>query len=322
MPCTTTRKPRLNEKALQASLQNERVLAKGRMARTRSALVVEGISAPEVRFIQPDEFGLLEIDPFYQRVNITGLINDIIHVLKAGGRVYDPVTLCKRDGEETMYIVDGQQRFWAHEACGLPLPAMIYHSTGRVAEALLYQAMNTRRALTANNMVKSHQGPGAELLRQVAQDEHHLLFNKVHFGEKGKRPYQAYQLIRGMLSVSRDVLPTGAVHDVCARLDHAISNDAMAATRCAAYLRMVPRTFPPAIPPKMLAVVALARVAERRWRGKKVTDHINLLPAQAVMERIRKLNWSQLILSVSMTHVSVVVEAIEKKWPEEAKRWI
>jgi len=299
-----------------------KVFAKHQDARRRTILIVEGISKPETRFIDPKDFVNLEIDSRYQRGR-TNEVNDLIHVLKSGGKVYDPVTLCRRKGGDTLYIVDGHQRFWAHHDCGMAMPALIYQSENWQAEALLFQAMNMRRNLTADTVVKSHQGPGAEMLRKAAEDENHLLFNRIHFGAPGRRQYKAAQVIRAMLAVSRDVIPSGGVSLVCGRLDHAIENDPYAAVRCNALLRLLPRIFPPGMAmPKMLAMIAVARVAENRWRGKKPSDPINLLPSQAVCARLARINWSHYILSFAMTHIHNVVAEVGKRWPEDEQRWM
>jgi hypothetical protein len=307
---------------LKKTLLNENMVTAGAAKRMRTTLIVEGISKPETRYIQPHEFALLEIDSRYQRGR-TNEVNDLIHVLKNGGQVYDPVTLCRRPGDETLYIVDGHQRFWAHHDCGLPLPAIVYESEGWQAEALLFQAMNMRRALTSDTIVKSHQGPGAELLREAAADENHLLFNHVHFGPPGRRQYPAAPMMRAMLAVSRDVLPTGAITVVCGRLDHAIQNDPLAAIRCRAYLRLVPRVFAPGHPmPMGVALIALAKVAEKRWRGQRTTNPINLLPTVAVCGRIGNINWASFIVTHAMSHIHNVLAEIEKRWPVEASRWM
>jgi hypothetical protein len=241
---------------LRRSLLNEKVLVAQGKTRMRTTLIVEGISDPTSHMIEPAEFTRLEIDARYQRGR-TNEVNDLIHVLKNGGKVYDPVTLCRRKGGETLYIVDGHQRFWAHHDCGLPMPAIIYESTGWEAEALLFQAMNMRRGLTPDIIVKSHQGPGAALLRKVAAEESQL----------------------------------------------------------------IPRVFAPGVSPRGLAIIALARVAEQRWRGKKTADPINLLPPPAVTTRIGHINWPLFCTSFAMTHIHNVVAEVAKRWPVE-QRWM
>jgi hypothetical protein len=305
---------------LRRSLLNEKVLVAQGKTRMRTTLIVEGISDPTSHMIEPAEFTRLEIDARYQRGR-TNEVNDLIHVLKNGGKVYDPVTLCRRKGGETLYIVDGHQRFWAHHDCGLPMPAIIYESTGWEAEALLFQAMNMRRGLTPDIIVKSHQGPGAALLRKVAAEESQLIFNRVHFGPPGRRQFSAANLMRAMLSVSRDVVPTGQITQICARVDHAFANDPAARQRCDALLRLIPRVFAPGVSPRGLAIIALARVAEQRWRGKKTADPINLLPPPAVTTRIGHINWPLFCTSFAMTHIHNVVAEVAKRWPVE-QRWM
>lgn len=269
------------------TLQNDAVYKVKALQRMRAVLIVEGISDPVDRYLSPAEFARCDVDPRYQRGR-TDMVNTLVHVLKSGGKIYAPVVLCERPGDDRLYIVDGHQRFLAHDICAEPMPVKIHQSTGWQAEALLFQALNYHRGLTSDLVVKSHRGPGAELLREAASDENHWLYNRIHFGDPGRRPYPAFALMRGLMSVTRDVLPTGKVQDICARVDHAITTDPMAVVRCRAFLRLVPRVFPYSngVRPRPLAIIGLARVAERRWRGRRTGEPINLLPAEQISDRI------------------------------------
>lgn len=299
-------------------LANQKHLERFAKIRVRSTLIVEGISSPEVRFIKPGEFARLAVDPIYQRPRDTALVNTLIHVLRGGGRIYDPITVCKRPDGDKLYIVDGQQRFWAHYDTQTEIPALIYQSSGPSAEALLYQAMNARRNLSANNVVKSHQGLGADLLRQAAADESHPLFGQVDFGDQ-RRPYAAMPMLKAMLVVSRDGLPNGKAADVCARLDHALANDDMAEVRCLALLRMIPRVFPAQHPPRILALLGLAKVAYDRWEYKRTQDPISLIPSHKICERLRTTNWGVTVISASFAHLRMVTDQVERRWPEKSE---
>lgn len=277
---------------------------------TRTVVVVEGITVSEKRMIEPHEFDRLRIDSYYQRPVNSSMVNDLIHVLKNNGRIYDDVVLCVRDDEpDVWYLVDGQQRYWAHDACGVAFPAVIYRSTGRVAEAQLYQVLNTRKALTANNIVKGYQGEAAAILRRLASIEDTAYYNQIQFGDPGKRPYAAGILMRAMLAVATGILPTGPMHRLCARADHALATDPAARPRIDVFLKLLPLVFPATRTMSNLPPIALARVAFRKFQAGAP------FPSPRVYEKLKRVSWDAAIEGKTNIKWLVVLEQeIERIW--------
>jgi hypothetical protein len=280
--------------------------------RTRQVLVVDGITAPEMRMIQPHEFTRVTIDERYQRLKLTHLVNDLIQVLKNGGSFYDPATICERANDPNLYIVDGQQRFWASDALQMPLPAMLYKSAGWKAEAQLFEAMNTRRNVNANITVKGHIGASAEMLRDLADREGSPYFNNVDLGQAGRRPYGALTIVRGMLAAIAGIIPSGmTATQACFRCDHALQNDPGGTERGAKFLQLLPLVFPATNRLHTLPTVGLGRVAYRRFKA----DHG--LPSPRTYERLKKINWEVLTDGHnSLKYLPVIEAEIERIWSE------
>jgi len=281
--------------------------------RVREALVVEGIGQPaDTRTIQPHEFGSLRVDDTtYQRMR-TSLVNELIYVIKNGGRIFGRVAIAKRpDG--SLWIVDGLQRFMAALECGVSIPADLYTSEGPQAEALLYQALNNRRNLAADNIVKSHQGPGAHMLMERVRTEGDPYYGNVSLGV-GKRPYSAFILIKAMLAATTGLLPNGKAGQVCSRLDFALRNDPTAKARAEAILRLIPLVFPAIHPMKLLPAVALGLVAANRWQK------VVVFPGPKTYEGLKRINWDTLFETASARFLPSVKAAIEKRWREEDTR--
>jgi hypothetical protein len=276
----------------------------------RTPLIVEGIEGPlETRMLTPAEFHKITVDQVtYQRFR-TSIVTEIMYALKSKGTILDPLSIAVR-ADGSWWLVDGLQRYIAASECDASVPVVFYKSTGARAEAMLFQLLNSRVAVTADAIVKSHQGPGAEMLRETARDPGAALGGIVYFGGTGRtrRHFSAYIVLRGMLACATGTLATGKVQHVCARLDYALRAEPAARIRCEGILRLLPVIFPGDHPAKILPITALGRVAFQHWR-LKVRG-----PSARSIRSIAGINWESLARTRSVAWLPTVEAAIEKRW--------
>mgnify|MGYP001561854522 CR=1 FL=1 len=293
----------------------ERLQAEDSSSRKRPmSVLIRGFGEPNLTILAPAEFTKLGVDERYQRVRITGAVNDLIHVLTGGGTVPDPITIARRS-DGSMWIVDGQQRFWAHYECQMPLQALVYDVFSLEDERKLFLIMNTKRHLSANTYVKSWSGLGAQILRDAATDKAHACFGAVAFVSSGSYPYSAFPMIRAMLAAATGTLPTGGVNWVLPRLDYAVQ-DGAAKDRATMVLTLIPLVAPKSAgQTHMLSLVAVGRVAYRRWQHGRA-----VIPSPKVYEGIKKLNWRAIAPSPAWRFLALIEAAIERKWPDAGVR--
>lgn len=251
--------------------------------RTTAPLVVQGVGKPRLIMIAPKDFKRLNVDDeAYQRTKITAEINEMIHALRAGGLVPDPVTVAERpDG--TWYIADGQQRFMAHVETELPMAAMIYPVETMGAEKLLFLAMNQSRRVGAGFIVHAWPGEMAELLRKADNDPESVLFNAVNFGRHGNR-YAAATLIRSAVSAVSGVdwHGTGVIQQVLARSD-TLMRATGATERIHGIWGILRAVFARGPEARAFVCIGFGIVAGRRWKDRV------LLPSARDYTRLREI---------------------------------
>lgn len=289
---------------------SESTLLKGLQSRTsRVPLIVEGVDHGTLSTFQPTDFTRFGVDERYQRVRITTAVNDLIHVIKGGGAIVDPITVVeRRDG--SLWIVDGQQRFWAHDECKVPLTALVYRIDDFENEKRLFLVMNKRVTVNAETIVKAWGGASAAMIREWADKPGSPYRGQVNFGNNSHAPYAATILVRGLLAVSAGIIPVGSIISTLTRCDYALREVPSAPQRAEAYLRLVPLVFPPQARLRYLPGIALGRVAARRW-----TPTVNgQFPGPTTYERLKRVNWDVLVPSPAMRFLSLIEGEIEKRW--------
>lgn len=274
---------------------------------THKPVVVEGIGEGKLITVTPAMFKLLDVDPLYQRGE-TKMVGQIVRALQAGGKVIDPVTLCKRKGGETLWIVDGHQRTCAFQDLGLPFQAMLHDSDGVEAEKSLFIALNSRRALSANVIVKAWTGPIGTMLRKATESAEHPLYGRVNFTQASSdSKIAAASLVRGMLSSIGVDRTGGRVEVNLSRLDMAISKPTNKA-KVEQFLRVVGRACPQGIMPA-LVLRALGSVAHERWEDDIV------IPSNKIVERLRTKQWAAEVVLVEK-YLPVLLNTVRKVWKE------
>jgi hypothetical protein len=270
------------------------------------------ILAARVTVIDPKDFGRLGVDERYQRLRITNQINMLVKVLRGGGQVADPIDVAERpDG--SWWIVDGQQRFWAHDECQAPLRANIHKVKDLASETALFLALNARRKVSARVTIKGWQGPTGDFVRWCNESDQSPIRGLVDFGNNSKLPIDATTLVKGALAVNTGLLANGDMGTrVLPRADVAL---AVTGARAWAeeYVRLLAAVFDTntnAGKVRILPALALARVAHRKYSaaGRPVFPKTCSL--------LRRCNWDTIVPTHASRFLPMLEGEVEKRWKE------
>ena len=272
-------------------------------------LVVTGLGAPKFKILEGRELDKLGVDERYQRVRIGSEINHLVHILSAGGDIPDPIKVAKRpDG--SMWIVDGQQRYWAHVDAKKPLKAVIYDVADLETEQRMFVALNTSVQVKAEYIIKASGGETAGLLRTVNEDEGHPLYGKLLF-RPGSDPFNVSVLARGL-----SALLTGSFHTKAIQKSLAVTDQALRQReqkiRAEAYLRMVGEVRENGKRQSLMEALAFGSVCRKRWHNCEP-----VIPNGSVMGALRRANYDGMVDGHALKYLPVIVAAIESRWPEK-----
>ena len=275
-------------------------------------LVVEGIGPGKLMRIAKGMFGKLDVDPGYQRGRVTPWINKLIQVLQAGGEIPDPVTLCVRPWDEDpqkLWIIDGWQRVCAFQSMGRDFNAIVHESESQHAERSLFLALNSKYSMSANSIVHAWDGPAGLIINKADSDPMHPLFNRVHFGQSGRRgKCDASTLCKGICTAVTGVRISGDIYQFLRRLDAELNRSSKTNVAVAEhYLRLVAHIFANDRPLYMPAIV-IALIAHERWQ------HSITLPSSRVIERFHKLNWKAEVPSFNEKFLPVLMSLVRRIW--------
>jgi hypothetical protein len=287
------------------------VLAASATRRLVKQVVVTGVTmAKTVTVIPPSQFKKLGVDERYQRVRVDDEINDLIHIIKAGGQVPDPVHIAQRT-DSSLWIVDGQQRFWAHWECEEPLRAFIHGVENIDAETNLFYALNTRHRLSARTVAKGWPGISGDLLRKMNTDAASPLLGLIDMQNSTTYPVDATTLIKGFLTLTTGLMPNGNMMTrVLPRLDTALKVPGMIAW-CEQFSQLLAAVFDMRKGVgrvRILPMLALASVAHKKY----VAAGRPVFPTTCAY--MRRTNWDSIAPSHAQQFLPLLVSAIEKKW--------
>jgi ParB-like nuclease domain len=279
--------------------------------RGRKPIVLDALKSYRAT-IPPSRFKHLNVDEHYQRVRITGWVNDLIHTIKAGGTIPAPISIAERpDG--ALYIVDGQQRFWAASECEISLEATIYkvpdpRTDDYATEKKLFYILNRNRALSSIKRVGAWAGHVTTIIRRVIETGGFP--HPVDMNSPGASTYSAPNLVRGVVAVLAPAASTafGGI-DAVLRYSETLLATKDAQQRAQAFLLLVPRVFPHPAQARMLAVIALGRVALQRW-ANGVTD-----VDPNTINRMRRMNVITYAPTWSVKFLPLVEGAYAQRWP-------
>jgi hypothetical protein len=288
---------------------SEKMKASAIARRTYTPLVFLNSREPNPITLEPHQFKKLNVDETYQRIEIKSEINDLIHVLQAGGCIPDPVTVAERQ-DGSWWIVDGQQRFWAHEATEKPLRCEIWKVESLDEERTLFQLMNTNRTVRPDFLVHSWPGISGDFIRGISADKAHPFFQNINFGKNHSLPYGASIVMRAVL-LFLGGRSQNVVTRVMALLDRQLA-DVTARKKARQFLDLLCLANPPRQRLRYIAALALAAVARRRWEKEWVP-----MPSRCAMA-IQKINWENALPSNSLKFLPLAESVIDTKWKRVA----
>lgn len=279
--------------------------------------LVRGISVGKLITITPREFGKVDVDRRYQRDRIDVRVNMLVEVLKAGGSIPDPITLVKYRFAEVgvdsdkLWLVDGQQRFFAALEAERPIQAMLYEADSLEAVREFFLAMQAVVHVAPNRQVDVSTSVCAGILRDAVTDSKHPLFNRVATNQGVRHRLAAATLIKGMM-----VAATGGkggssgiagIQGVMARLDAEIVKHRSARERAEAFLALAATCLRDSAP--YLVVVTLAKVANDKWEGGYIR-----MPSESACKALKKVDWQVKLPSYASRFAPVVTAEILKLW--------
>jgi ParB-like nuclease domain len=285
-----------------------------REVRARAAIVPH-LPKPDLIELQYEDLGRLNLDS-YQRIKIGSAVEKIARSLEAGGQTPPIVLNRRKDG--TDWIVDGQQRWWAAVQTKRPIWANVYalHRTmdglsEMEAEEALFSIYNDVCRLSPDTTVNAWPGPVGVAIREWAVKEGSPYFNKIGLGRGGGKVYSAALLARAMCVVMHPArtIGLGNIRRILELADAAYVHEGNN-ERAEAIIRLIPLIFPPMTRARTIPVLAVAVVAQRRWK-EGVQRHF---PREPVWSRLRQLNWATLAPTLSTQNMPTIINAIEKRW--------
>lgn len=292
-----------------------REAARKKIIATPLIKVGKGVKFVGTRTISTAQFKRLSVDESYQRVRVNEMVNSIIHALTSGGQVPDPVAVAVRP-DDTWWLVDGQQRFYAHLETDTPMLANFYEVEDIDAERSLFIALNRRASIRPHVTVKSWAGVSAQLIREANEDEESPLKDKINFGSNASRVLDASVLAKGLLTATTNLWSQGQIERVLSRADSALKDNEAAMARAKTYLKLVGQVWgrdERTGRKRLLPVLALAMVAYRRWTAKGYAT----LPSTAVLNKLRRANWESVSTTHSVQYLPLYERFVETRWPAE-----
>lgn len=274
-------------------------------------VIVSGVTlAKAVTVIRPEDLGRLKIDESYQRLRITSEVNALIKVLRNGGQIADPVDVAERpDG--SWYIVDGQQRFWAHWDCEAPMRANVHKVDSIESETNLFLSLNQRTRVLPRVIARGWPGPAGDFLRWASSSPKSPVNALVDMGSSSHLPLDATTIVKGALAVTTGLTPNGDMSTrILPRLDVALRQDGMRAWS-EDFLKLVAAVFDMntnAGRVRVLPVIALARVANRRF----IEAGRPTFPRSCAM--LRRVNWDTIVPTHAARFLGMVETEIERRW--------
>lgn len=280
--------------------------------------LVRGISVGRLVTISPRDFGKVDVDRRYQRDRIDSRVNLLVEVLKAGGTIPDPITVVHYTFTEIgvdntkMWLVDGQQRFFAHLEAEKPVQAMVYEASSLDAVREFFLAMQNVVHVVNNLQVNVSTAICAEILRQAATEG--VLKGRVALTQGVRRRLAAASLVRGMLIAATGKGAARGQHSsiagiqgVMARLDAEIAKHRAARERAEGFLALVAACAGDSCPSLVISV--LARVAFDKWNGSFVR-----LPGEVAAKKLATTDWASKVPTYAERFAPVIEAEIRRVW--------
>ena len=286
------------------------IQAQADKARKHSILAVKGISRGKLMRIEPEEFNRLDVDPTYQRGE-TNFVSSIVTAIQRGGAVLDPVTLCKRTSwgnREKLWVVDGHQRVCAFQQTSTGFDALVHESESLEAERIFFLALNSRRGMSANLIVKSWPGHSGKLLVLANASAEHPLYERINLEQGNNRSrIGAMVVVRSTFTAATGLEGHGTANMCLSRLDVALGVDAKR-LRADAFLRLLGKICPKG-KINVNVAEALAITAFERWENGPPA-----LPTQKQIDHIKGINWENELPVLARKYRPVMQGMINRWW--------
>jgi hypothetical protein len=304
-------------KALNPEQKAERA-RKERLTKARkyigANLVLRDVTIGEVVTIAAKDLRTLDVDQSYQRMEMANWVGKLIAVLEAGGQFPDPITVAVRpDGSR--WIVDGQQRWWAHWNCEKPIRAQLIKCHTVEAERTLFNVLNSKIALNPNVRVHSWPGPGGELIRQLDTDSISAIKGEIDWstasGRRGR--FGANIFAKSVVVVLSGALPRQSKpEDFMPVLDNYVrENNTRAVYAARGFAQVWQGVVQDSLQPMPRAhVFALALACTQRWIGKKTIPE----PTKGDLARLRQMNWFGYAPDGKRQFIPLLRDEILKRW--------
>lgn len=295
-------------------MDSDAVFKAAQAQRLRQPVLVTGVKfASVVTVIPPSEFHTLQIDrDSYQRGEHRTDVNSLIAVIKSGGQIPSPIDIAERPNH-SRWIVDGQQRFLAHEATQTPIKAHIHLVDNAEAEEKLFIALNSRRSLTPRTIIRGWPGLFGDFIRRMNSDPKSPVRGMIDLSAGGNShlPLDAATILNGVIIAVTGFYPHGDT--ITSRLPRAdaalrLAGGMLWAENFIYLLAAVFGTRQGGRRVRVLPVMALARVANRKYTaaGRPV------FPKSCA--RLHATNWDTIVPSHARQYLPLIEERIEKLW--------
>lgn len=257
----------------------------------------------------------LRIDMRYQREEVTSEVNELIIVLRKGGTIPDPISIAVRKyGDQKQYIVDGQQRWWAHVDTGTPIHAVLYHVFSYEDEVALFHALNIQSRVSADTRLRSMPGPAGATLKRLNEHTSSPLYGKIQFSyQSGHHRFGAMVLMRGLTALLSNTRGIGGIDRVVPTFDRYYRMaPKQADVMIDAYATLLSQIFDAKVKLRYVPAIALGRVCYAAFTASPQAIE---LPNARAMARLKMLNWDKLLPTASITWLPTVVAAVQDIWP-------
>lgn len=306
-PFSTTRQP------IKRRIQDSDALfANATARRVRQPVLLTGVKiASVVTLIPVEDFGRISIDrEDYQRDRIGETVNTLTTILKSGGQIPDPVDIAERpDG--SWWIVDGQQRFLAHEAAAVPLKAHVHKIADRDSERKLFMILNSSRRVLPRTLIKGWPGPFGDFIRNLNTSDKSALRGMIDLTNNSKLPFDAATILKAVIVVLTGTTATGdTATALLPRADTALKMP-HARVWAEAFVQLMAAVFATqgnGGRVRVLPVVALAHVAHRKYKeaGRPIFPRTTT--------RLRNVNWDTAVPTHAQQYQDILEKKIEKLW--------
>jgi hypothetical protein len=261
--------------------------------------------------LNADEIMELRVDTRYQREEVTNEVNALIVVLKKGGMIPDPISVAERKyGDRKRYIVDGQQRWWAHVDTSTPLAAVIYHVSSYDDEVALFHALNSQVRVSPETRLRSLPGPAGDTLRRLSGDTTSPLFGKISFADRGPMKFGAMVILRGMTALIANIKPVGGLDRVSPSFDRVYKQNPRLADRMIdQYAWLLSQVF------EDDRVRSVAAVALGRMLYAAYANHGGEMPTVQALRKLKSLKWERFCPTPGLQWLPTVVAAAQEIWP-------